>query len=220
MKTFVSLLLLVILAGGYIYYRLSSTPQPVSTSVAPVTVTEQLPNSLPTPGTPVQIAQFTNDQFQFSFTFRIKPYGYSLRENTPVQNQEQGTLFGVTLLRSADFNAVESATAQGIPHDGPPSMSVFVLDAKGVSDAGVWLTEHRQLTNCEVGTVLATVVAGKDASSCLWDGLYAGVTVALHYADKMYVLIGVRDEGETTDGYSYKKDFDDLVTSFAVPTGN
>jgi hypothetical protein len=207
-------LVITALMTGYVYYQLPATELQ---GVVPVQMDQESVSQsdvVPTTGALAQIAQFTNEAYAFGFTFRIKPYGYSVFENTAAQNSEQGMLFGVTLLRSEDYNAVESAAAQGIFHDGPPSMSVLVFDAKGVQDGAAWLTENQVITNCEEGTALATVVSGKDAASCLWDGLYSGVTIVLLHKDRVYVFVGTREEGETVEGYSRKQDFEDLVASF------
>ncbi len=216
MKILVSLGFIAVLISGYVYFHLDREPVPVPTSAVTETPDDEFPPDVPETGPGVQIAQYTNSTHAFAFKYRLKPYGYSIFENSPLQNSEMGSLFGINILRSADYNERESAIAQNMPYDGPPAISVIVFEASGVSDVASWLEEHERVTNCQAGSVLATVVADQDASSCLWDGLYSGVTVAVLHADKMYVLTGVRDEGETTDGYSYKKDFEDVVASFVL----
>lgn len=218
MKTKIGVLFLIgsVLAGGYFYYRAQERGVQVSAPALPVVENDNPSNTVPVTVASDQIAQFTNTDFDFGFRYRIKPYGYSIFENTPEQNTQEGSAFGINLLRSEDYNALESARARGVAYDGPPAISVFVFDATGVSDVHNWLVRHTMITNCEEGTTLATVVAGRDAVSCLWDGLYSGVTVALLYDAKLYLFVGTRDETEVPGGHTYKKDFEDIVATFTV----
>jgi hypothetical protein len=216
MKKILFLIILVTLISGYFYYTYTSS-YPNTIEPIPVQVDTTFETLDPKTATDsAQISVFENSEFGFNFKYRIKPSGYSLFENSPVQNIEQGTLFGVTLVRSDDYNETVRAAAEGNAYDGPPSMSVSIFDAPNVTDVALWLTQNKMVTNCEPGSVSATVLAGRDASSCLWDGLYLGVTVALLHDNKIYLLTGTREEGETVDGFSYKKDLDELVGSFGV----
>ena len=210
-------LIVVCVFGGLAYYYfvfMSVTPVVVPTVAKP----EFAPTSKYVLDTIAsdQIAQFSNAAYSFGFRYRIKPYGYSIFENTAEENKQQGSLFGVNLLRSADYNDLESARARGVAYDGPPAISVSVFDATGVFDVHDWLVAHRVVTNCEEGTTLATVVADQDAVSCLWDGLYSGVTVALLHDTTIYLFLGTRDETEVPGGHLYKKDFEAVVASFEV----
>lgn len=216
MKKILFLIILVTLISGYFYYTYTSSypntpePEPVQVDTTFETIDPQ------TTTAPAQIAVFENSEYGFNFNYRIKPYGYSVFENSGQQNLDQGTLSGVTLVRSDDYNETVRAAAEGNAYDGPPSMTVSVFEAPIVTDVPLWLTQNKMITNCEPGSVLSTVLAGRDASSCLWDGLYLGVTVASLHNNKIYLLTGTREEGETRDGFSYKKDFDDVVGSFVA----
>ena len=48
---------------------------------------------VPTESAPAQIAVFENTDYDFTFKYRIKPYGYSMFENNLQQNIDLGTLF-------------------------------------------------------------------------------------------------------------------------------
>ncbi len=215
MKTILIALLFFFFIGGYFYYTNSLTLQPEI-------VNESKPDIF-TPATtttsdsaPAQIAVFENKEHSFTFKYRIKPYGYSLFENNAQQNTEQGTLFGVTLVRSTDYNDSVKAAAEGNAYDGPPSMLVYVFSAPLGTNLAQWLEQNKIHSNCEEGTVMPISVAGEAGTSCLWDGLYAGETRAVQRADKIYLLSGTRENMETPDGYSYAKDFMDVVESFAL----
>jgi hypothetical protein len=208
MKSIITLAVVVALFCGYWYFIYAPADTEVVVPMVEVEEVVELSDS-PVISAPAQIAQFSNTDFGFGFKYRIKPYGYSVFENTAAQNVEQNMLFGVTLVRSGDYNESVRAAAEGNAHDGPPAISVLVFDAPNVSDVPVWLTQNKLVTNCEPDTVLSTVLANKDASSCLWDGLYQGVTVALLQDNKIYLVTGTREGNETPDGYSYEKDFND-----------
>lgn len=214
MKALILILVAVAVVSAYFYYDFSPADTPAEVPVVEIVETPETPT--PPTTAPVQTAVFENSDYNFSFNYRIKPYGYSMFENTLDQNIDMGTLFGVTLMRSDDYNAVVKAAAEGNAVDGPPSMSVYVFSASKVLDLEAWMVEKNMLTNCMEGEVTATMLSGQDASVCLWDGLYPGVTVAQISDNKIYVLVGTRESSETPDGYSYEKDFNELVTSFAV----
>lgn len=214
MKTIFIALLFLFGIGGYFYYTNSLTPQPEI-------VNESKPDIFVTPATtttmeaePAQISVFENKEHSFTFKYRINPYGYSLFENNAQQNTEQGTLFGVTLVRTTDYNDSVKASAEGNAHDGPPSMSVYVFTAPLGTNLAQWLEKNKILSNCEEGTVMPISVAGEAGASCLWDGLYAGETRAVQKTDKIYLIMGTRENMETQDGYSYAKDYIDMVESF------
>lgn len=105
-------------------------------------------------------------------------------------------MFGTTFVRSTDYNDSVKSAAEGNAHDGPPSMSVYVFSGSKALDLNAWLVGNKMITNCEEGEILASTLAGKDAMSRLWDGLYLGVTVALMHDNKIYVLTGTREEGD------------------------
>lgn len=216
MKTILIALLFLFGMGGYFYYT-------NSLNFKPEIVNESKPDIFVTPiGTttmeaePVQIAVFENKEHSFTFKYRIKPYEYSLFENNAQQNTEQGTLFGVTLVRTTDYSASVKAAADGNAHDGPPSMSVYAFTAPVGTNLAQWLVQNKILSNCVEGTVMPISVAGEAGASCLWDGLYAGETRAVQKADKIYLIMGTRENMETPDGYSYAKDFMDMVESFSI----
>lgn len=213
MKTFIlTFLLLVVLAGTYFYYQIDT--KVAEAPVVEIAATDETP--LPSTSAPAQIAVFENTDYDFMFKYRIKPYGYSVFENSAQQNLDMETLFGVTLIRSEDYNESVKAAAEGNAHDGPPAISMYVFSASKVTDLSAWLVGKQMITNCMEGEVLATMLDGKGATSCLWDGLYPGVTVAQIHNNRIYVLMGTREGAETSDGYSYEKDFNELVESFAL----
>lgn len=212
MKTFIlTLLLLAVLGGAYVYYQIDT--KVAEAPVVETGVADETP--LPTTSAPAQIAVFENTDYDFMFKYRIKPYGYSVFESSAEQNIDMETLFGVTLIRSDDYNESVKAAADGNAHDGPPAISLYVFSASKVLDLSAWLVGKRMITNCAEGQVLATTLDGKDAMSCLSDGLYPGVTVAQIHNNRIYVLIGTREGAETPDGYSYEKDFNEIISSFA-----
>jgi hypothetical protein len=214
MKALLLILIAVALVSAYFYY--SYAPVDVTVDVPVVEIKEPVDTPLPTTSTPTQIAVFENSDYNFMFKYRIKPYGYSLFENTLDQNIDMGTLFGVTFIRSDDYNESVKAVAEGNAYDGPPGMSVYVFSASKVLDLSEWMIGNKTITNCMEGEVTATVLAGQDATVCLWDGLYPGTTIAQIRNNKIYLLVGTRESSETTDGYSYEKDFNELVASFGV----
>ena len=215
MKILLSLLTIVVLGCGYIYYNFAPAEPDV---VVPIIEVKEVDTSdnYPVTSAPVQTAVFENSDYNFTFKYRIKPYGYSMFENTLDQNIDMGTLFGVTFMRSDDYNESVKAAAEGNTYDGPPGMSVYVFSASKVLDLSEWMIGNKMITNCMEGEVTNTMFAGNDAMSCLWDGLYPGVTVAQIRDNKIYVLVGTRESSETADGYSYEKDFNELVGSFEV----
>lgn len=210
------LIVLVLVAAGSAYFYFNYAPADVTVDVPVVEVDEPVDTPLPTTSAPAQIAVFENTDYNFTFKYRIKPYGYSLFENTLDQNMDMGTLFGVTFMRSDDYNESVKAAAEGNAYDGPPGMSVYVFSASKVLDLDAWMIDNKMITNCIEGEVTATVLAGQDASVCLWDGLYPGTTIAQISDNKIYLLVGTRESSETPDGYSYEKDFNELVESFEV----
>ncbi len=216
MKTILIALLFLFGIGGYFYYTNSLTSKPEI-------INEFKPDIFATPTTtttmeaePAQIAIFESKEYSFTFKYRINPYGYSLFENNAQQNTELGTLFGVALVRSDDYSASVKAAAEGNAHDGPPSMSVYVFTAPLGTNLAQWLEKNKILSNCVEGTVMPISVAGEAGASCLWDGLYAGETRAVQKTDKIYLIMGTRENMETQDGYSYAKDFMVVVESFTV----
>lgn len=214
MKALILILVIVAVVSAYFYYDFSLTEVPAE---VPVLELDETPvTSVPTTSAPAQIAVFENTDYDFTFKYRIKPYGYSVFENTLDQNIDMGTLFGVTFVRSNDYNESVRAAAEGNAYDGPPSMSVYVFSASKVLDLEAWLVGNKMITNCAEGEITATVLAGKDASVCLWDGLYPGITIAQITDNKIYLLVGTRESSETPDGYSYEKDFNELVESFKI----
>ena len=214
MKILLVFIIVALGVGSYVYStRVSTEPE----LVVPVEVVESVPHpEYPATPAPVQTAVFENNDYNFTFKYRIKPYGYSVFENTLDQNIDMGTLFGVTLMRSDDYNESVKAAAAGNAHDGPPSMSVYVFSASKILDLSAWVVGNKMMTNCMEGEVTNTMLSGSDAVSCLWDGLYPGVTVAQIRDNKIYILVGTREASETPDGYSYEKDFNELVESFEV----
>jgi hypothetical protein len=214
MKALFILLVLVATGSAYFYYKYD--PADVTVDVPVVEIEAPVDTPLPTTSAPAQIAVFENTDYDFTFTYRIKPYGYSVFENTLDQNIDMGTLFGATFMRSDDYNESVKAAAEGNAHDGPPSMSVYVFSASKILDLEAWMVGKKMITNCNEGAVTATELAGQDASVCLWDGLYPGTTIAQIRDNKIYVLVGTRESSETADGYSYEKDFNELVESFAI----
>lgn len=210
------LIILAFVAASSAYYYFSYAPADV-TFVAPVVeIEEPVDTPLPATPAPAQIAIFENTDYNFTFKYRIKPFGYSVFENTLDQNIDMGTLFGATFMRSDDYNESVKAAAEGNAHDGPPSMSVYVFSASKVLDLEAWMVGNKMITNCMEGAVTATELAGQDASVCLWDGLYPGVTIAQIRDNKIYLLVGTRESSETAEGYSYEKDFNELVESFEI----
>ncbi len=119
-------------------------------------------------------------------------------------------------MRSDDYNESVASAAAGNAHDGLPAIVVSVFDAVGTSNLETWLVQNNMITNCTADSVLATEIDGKDASSCLWDGLYSGITIALLFDQKIYLFTGTREGDETADGYSYEKDFNELTQSVRV----
>jgi hypothetical protein len=211
----VSLLLIIVLAllGGLYFYTTTRVDAPAETREV---VEETVDTPVPTTSAPAQIAVYENSDYGFTFKYRIKPYGYSIFENNAQQNLDMETLFGMTLIRSDDYNESVKAAAEGNAHDGPPAMSVYVFSASKALDLEAWMVGKRMITNCMEGQVTVTMLAGQDASVCLWDGLYPGVTIAQIRNNRIYVLIGTREGAETPDGYSYENDFNAVVESFGV----
>ncbi|MES2749386.1 MAG: hypothetical protein V4606_03260 [Patescibacteria group bacterium] len=214
MKTILIGVLFLIFIGGYFYINNTVTQQPEEVTEVMPGDTTVLPETAPTQSAPAQIAQFVNDDHDFGFKYRIKPYGYSVFENNTEQNTEQGTLFGVTLVRSDDYNESVKAAAEGNAYDGPPSINVSVYAAPLDTNLPSWLVTNSVRTNCQVGSVAPMMVVGEAGVGCVWDGLYAGETRAIQREDKIYVLMGTRENMETPDGYSYSKDFMDAIESF------
>jgi hypothetical protein len=214
MKVFIIIAAFVLGAGAYYVYDYYAGGEVVTVATPEPEPTVDTPP--PPTSAAAQIAIFENSDYNFTFKYRIKPYGYSIFENSTQQNLEMETLFGVTLVRSDDYNESVKAAAEGNAHDGPPSMSVYVFSASKVLDLEAWLIGNRMITNCVEGEIRATTLAGADAMSCLWDGLYPGITVAQIRDNKIYVLIGTRESVESPDGYSYEADFNDLVESFIL----
>ena len=210
------LIVLVLVAAGSAYFYFSYAPADVTVDVPVVEIDVRDDTPLTTTSAPAQIALFESADYDFTFKYRIKPYGYSIFENNLEQNIDMGTLFGVTLLRSDDYNESVKAAAEGNAYDGPPGMSVYVFSASKVLSLEEWLVGKSMITNCAAGEVTATMLAGQDASVCLWDGLYPGTTIAQIRDNKIYLLVGTRESAETEGGYSYEKDFNDLVESFGV----
>jgi len=218
MKLFLFALIVVLgLCIGFFYYT-SEFPLDVvptsDTTTNSQTETDVSSSDSSQTSAPTQIAEFINIEYGFGLKLRMKPYGYSTFENSPEQNGEQGTLFGVTLVRSSDYNQSVAAAAAGNAHDGPPAITVSVFEVDAGTTINQWLLSNRQVTNCEESSILSTVLDDKDASSCLWDGLYLGVTIGIIHNNRVYLLTGTRENEETADGYSYGKDFNEVVSSF------
>ena len=210
------LLILVIVTAGSAYFYYSYAPAGVTVDVPVVEIDVPDDTPLTVTSAPAQIALFENTDYDFTFKYRIKPYGYSIFENNLDQNIDLGTLFGVTLMRRDDYNESVKAAAEGNAYDGPPGMSVYAFSASKVLDLEAWLMGNTMITNCSAGEVTATMLAGQDASVCLWDGLYPGTTIAQISDNKIYLLVGTREGAETEGGYSYEKDFNGVVESFGV----
>ncbi len=213
MKASLCIIVVLVLLGGLCFYTTTRVDAPAE---MPKVVDETVDTPVPTTSAPAQIAVYESSDYGFTFKYRIKPYGYSIFENNPQQNLDMETLFGMTLIRSDDYNESVKAAAEGNAHDGPPAMSVYVFSASKVLDLEAWMVGKQMITNCMEGQVTATVLAGQDASVCLWDGLYPGVTIAQIHNNRIYVLIGTREGAETPDGYSYENDFNGVVESFEV----
>lgn len=214
MKALLIALVVVAAVSAYFYYDFAPADAPIDVPVVELEVTPDTPT--PTTSAPAQIAIFENTDYDFTFKYRIKPYGYSVFENTLDQNIDMGTLFGMTLMRSDDYNESVKAAAEGNAHDGPPAMSVYVFSASKILDLEEWMVGKKMITNCMTGEVTNTTLAGQDALVCLWDGLYPGVTIAQIRDNKIYLLVGTRESSETADGYSYEKDFNEVVESFVI----
>ena len=215
MKILLSLLTIVALGCGYVYYNFAPAEPEAAVPIIEVKEVDTSDN-YPAISAPAQIAVYENTDYNFTFKYRIKPYGYSTFENTHDQNIEMGTLFGVTFMRSDDYNESVKAAAEGNAYDGPPGMSVYVFSASKILDLEAWMIGNKMITNCVEGEITATELASKDASVCLWDGLYPGTTIAQISNNKIYLLVGTREGNETVGGYSYEKDFNELVDSFGV----
>lgn len=214
MKALILVLIVVAAISAYFYYDFSPADVPAEVPVVELEETAETP--MPATSAPAQMAVFENSDHNFTFNYRIKPYGYSMFENTLDQNINMGTLFGVTLMRSDDYSAVVKAAAEGNAMDVPPAMSVYVFNALKITDLETWMVDNKMITNCVYGEVTNTLLADRDAMSCLWDGLYPGITVAQIRDNKIYLLVGTRESMETEGGFSYKKDFNDLVESFTA----
>ncbi len=214
MKAFIAVIIVLALLGGLYFYTTTRVDAPAETP--DIVEDTSVDTPVPTTSAPAQIAVYENTNYGFTFKYRIKPYGYSMFENTAQQNLDMGTLFGLTLMRSDDYNETVKAAAEGNAHDGPPAMSVYVFSASKVLDLEAWMVGNQMITNCMEGQITATMLAGQDASVCLWDGLYPGVTIAQIRDNRIYVLIGTREGALTPDGYSYEKDFNGVVESFEV----
>ncbi len=214
MKAFIAVVIVLALLGGLYFYTTTRVDAPAETP--DIVEDTSVDTPVPTTSAPAQIAVYENTNYGFTFKYRIKPYGYSMFENTAQQNLDMGTLFGLTLMRSDDYNETVKAAAEGNAHDGPPAMSVYVFSASKLLNLETWMVGNQMITNCMEGQVTATMLAGQDASVCLWDGLYPGVTIAQIRNNRIYVLIGTREGAETPDGYSYEKDFNGVVESFEV----
>lgn len=214
MKVLILIVAAFTVVSVYFYFTIAPADAPFYTPVLPLD--EIIDTPIPTTSAPAQIAVFENTDYDFTFRFRIKPYGYSVFENTLDQNIDIGTLFGATFMRSNDYNESVKAAAAGNAIDGLPSMSVYVYSASKVLDLEAWLASNKKITNCVEGEITATELAGQDASVCLWEGIYPGTTIAQISDNKIYVLIGTRESAETLDGYSYEKDFNELVESFEL----
>lgn len=219
MKWIVLLIITVTVLSGYFYYIFYISTPVESVTRMPDFVLENTASNPPSfvkNGAADQIALFESKEYGFSFKYRIKPYGYSVLENSPAENTARGSLFNVTLMLSNQYNQMQADIARGEYYGGPPTIGVEVFPASGVTNINDWLLANISFTNCVEGEVLATVVAGKDAASCLWDGMYAGITVGILHSNKIYLLTGDRQESVPDDWYSAKKDFEDVVASFIV----
>lgn len=214
MKTIIGLLVaIMIIVGGYVVYNKDSSSKIVTTKDTATTTVPTI-NSETNSSVATQVTEFKNTENHFTFTYRTNPYGYTVTENTQAQNTEQNKVYSLSLVRTDEYNALKQAVADGENYDGPHAISVSVYNAGTSKDINTWLSEHQTETNCEKDTILSTTLDKQDASSCLWDGLYQGVTVGIIQDEKVYLLTGTREEEENTDGYSYNKDFNDLVQSF------
>lgn len=220
MKILISLCVALVVGFGLFYYvtvynsdaQLDSNVQDQFASEVTTEPAPSIPSTIP-----LQTKDFANDTYHFSFNYRIAPLGYSVFETAPEQNkQEKGKLYGIVLFLSDEYQAIEKATAAGSPTDGSSAITVSVIDGRGVTDINSWLVTNSLITNCEEGTVLATVVDGKDASGCAWDGLYTSHTIALLNGGYIYLFTGNMDEGENANGYSPKKDFEAVIASFKI----
>ncbi len=205
MKILLGIFLVAAIVGSYYFFVMSTVEEPAVEEV----LQENSFAQGETGG--VRMVTYKNQFFNFSFLYRSTPYGYLVFENTKEENIASKMLYGMSLIRVADYESVMATKDT----DGPPSITVSVYQGGGDTDIATWLYNNKQATNCEEETVLATVVAKQDAASCFWDGLYAGITVGVLRDDKVYLLTGTRDETEEGK-YSYKKDFDEVVGSFIV----
>jgi hypothetical protein len=160
----------------------------------------------------IQMTTYANQEFGFNFKYRKSPFGYLVLEEPAEQADGSKSLFEVTLMRDTEYARITTMSDT----DGPPTITVSVYRTLGSTDVGSWLLKNKLVTNCEEGEILATVVSGKDASGCKWDGLYAGMTIALLQGEYVYMLTGTTDDPNSEAQFSYKNDFEEVVASFEV----
>lgn len=209
---------LVLLAGGVLalfYYGNYHNPfENTTTNAISLPETAISPVVTITDNSVTQFSEYVNEEYHFQFKYRLQPTGYSLFTETDQQNNSEGSLFGISMIRTDEYNDSQRALEGGMPYDGPPAISVKVLKATGVTDINAWLIDHQQLTNCEEDTILATVIDNQDASGCMWDGLYKSQTLALLSDSYIYLFTGTIGEDETDTGFSYIGDFEEVIASF------
>jgi hypothetical protein len=206
MKVFFLATLAVLGVGTYYFFQMRSLEQEVA-----VPVVADVPAYEPQT-TIVQMTNYGNQEFDFNFTYRDSPFGYLAIEKPSLTTTVDGSLFEVTLMRHTDYARVIASRDT----DGPPTIQVSVYRALAFTDVDSWLLKNALVTNCEEGEIRATVVDGKDASGCRWDGLYVGMTIALLQGEYVYMLTGTVDDPNAENQFSYEKDFDAVVASFVV----
>lgn len=142
-----------------------------------IAITNRL--SGPTSGNGVlRINTYTNDAYGITFDY---PDGYVLQE-TERGNAERGH-YWVTLIRTEDATPPENG-------EGPTAISIDIyqnnLDKQTLFD---WLTGTND-SNYKLsdGASASTTVAGEDAVSYRWSGLYEGETTAFLRNDNIVAI--------------------------------
>lgn len=215
------LIVIFTLVCGYIYFRfdkftvedrsIESTSQdivPVPILVSPKITSESVQG--------FKTAQFVDEKLGFSFTYRSNPEGYSVILQPTAGASYQNLLAMYSVMKTTNYNQMVQNLAQGTYYGNPTHIVVQVYDANGDININSWLLKNSISTNCEVDTTSATIISDKEASRCLWSGMYDGITVGLLFNDKVYILTGTTDRSQSAVGYSDYDDFNELVSSFKV----
>jgi len=156
---------------------------------------------------------YSDKEYPLSFSYNtgLNKYAFFVDNHLAlVRKSEPNVLRILVLIEESENDKLEEDIKNGVPREGPPALTIFIVNNKEKLTLESWLNKS-SISNFSqrIGEVTERVVAQNPALSYRSDGLYTNETVVRREGDYIYVFNVTFNSGED----NIYKDFNNLLNT-------